>query len=210
MIVLGSVTTVFYVLLVSIKGDHVIKSAFCTLYISFNFPVINGCTSGFMEIDLLMKRAEKIPSGTINENSLDGKFRLLDESFSCSGAMTGLLFVGLYRTGGGRNMYPEIQLWRNTVGNTYTRQASEEIRLAAGVFSPDGVLQYNLTTPMSFQSGDKCGVYQPAIGDSIVRVYYRPATATTYELGDNAPSTINLLDLSQRTDELILISPVTG
>ena len=163
-----------------------------------------------MELDLLMKRAEKIPNGNINENSLDGKFRLLDESFSCSGTMTGLLFVGLYRTGGGRNQYPEIQLWRNTVGNTYTRQASEVMQLTAGVFSPDGVLQYNLTTPMSFQSGDKLGVYQPDIEDSIVRVYYRSATATTYELGNNAPSTINLPNLSVRTDELILISPVTG
>ena len=172
--------------------------------------VINGCASGFMELDLLMKRAEKIPNGGIDGNSLDGKFRLLDESFNCSGTMTGLFFVGLYRTGGGRNQYPEIQLWRNTGGNMYTKQASEEIRQAGGDFSPDGVLQYNLTTPMLFESGDKLGVYQPATGDSIVRVFYRSATATTYELGNNAPSTINIPDLSEKTDELILISPVTG
>ena len=172
--------------------------------------VINGCTSGFMEIDLLRKRAEKIPNGEINENSLDGKFRLLDESFSCSGTMTGLLFVGLYRTDGGGDMYPEIQLWRNTGGNTYIKNASEEMQLTAGVFSPDGVLQYNLSTPMLFESGDKLGVYQPAIDDSRVRVYYRSATATTYELGNNAPSTINLGNLSSKEDELILISPVTG
>ena len=172
--------------------------------------MINGCTSGFMELDLLRKRAEKIPNGGINENSLDGKFGLVDESFSCNGTMTGLLFVGLYRTGGGRTTYPEIQLWRNTGGNTYTRLASEEMQLTAGVFSPDGVVQYNLTTPMSFESGDKLGVYQPAIGDSIVRVYYRSATATTYELGNNAPSTISLGDLSSRDDQLILISPVSG
>ena len=163
-----------------------------------------------MELDLLRKRAGKIPDGDINENSLDGKFRLLDESFSCSGTMTGLLFVGLYRTGMGRDMYPEIQLWRNTGGNTYTRQAGEEMELAVGVFGPDGVLQYNLTTPMLFQSGDKLGVYQPAIGDSIVRVYYRSGTATTYELGNNAQSTINLPALSSKFDEQVLISPVTG
>ena len=164
-----------------------------------------------MELDLLRKRAEKIPNGDINENSLDGKFRLLDESFICSGTMTGILFVGLYRTGGGRFTYPEIQLWRNSRGNTYTRQASEEIRLVAGVFSPDGVLQYNLITSMSFQSGDKLGVYQPAKDKSRVRVYYnRSATATTYELGNNAPSTIDLPSLSEKTDELILLSPVTG
>ena len=163
-----------------------------------------------MELDLLRKRAEKTSNDGVNEDSLDDKFRLLDESFSCSGTINGILFVGLYRTGGDREDYPEIQLWRNTGGNTYTRQASEQIRLAAGVFSPDGVLHYSLTTPMSFQSGDKLGVYQPAKDDSIVRVYYRSATATTYELGNNAPSTISIPDLSEKSDELVLISPVTG
>ena len=84
--------------------------------------------------------------------------------------MTGLLLVGtLGLTSGMRNQqYPEIQLWRNTDGNTYTRQASQEIRLAEGDFSPDGVLQYNLTTPISFQSGDVLGVYQPSTESSVV------------------------------------------
>ena len=186
-----------------------LKSAFCTLS-RHNFPVINCCTSGFMELDLLRRRAEKIPFGGISDNSLDDKFRLLVESFSCSGTMTGLHLVGAVRTGGGRNMYPEIQLWRNTVGNTYTRQASEVMQLIAGVFSPDGVLQYNLSMPMSFQSGDKLGVYQPAKDDSIVRVYYRSANSTSYELGNNAPSTIDLDDLSEKYDELVLISPMSG
>ena len=163
-----------------------------------------------MELDLLMKRVEKISNEGVNEDSLDDKFRLLDESFSCSGIMTGILFVGLYRTGDDREDYPEIQLFRNTGGDTYIKQASEEMQLTAGVFSPDGVLQYNLTTPMSFQSGDKLGVYQPAKDVSIVRVYYRSATATTYELGNNAPSTISIPDLAEKFDELILISPVTG
>ena len=84
-----------------------------TLTHSYSFDylaVINGCTSGFMELDLITKRVEKISNEGINEDSLDDKFRLLDESFSCSGTMTGLLFVGLYRTGGGRNMYPEIRI----------------------------------------------------------------------------------------------------
>ena len=126
--------------------------------------------------------------------------------------MTGVLIVGTVRIGGGRDKYPEIQIWRNTGGNTYTRQASQEIRLAEGDFSPDGVLQYNLTTPILFQSGDVLGVYQPAEGDSVVRVYYRQATAAvTYELGEN-PTTIsiNLPDLSSVNDQLILVSPVSG
>ena len=109
-----------------------------------------ACTRGFIELDMLRRRAEKIPGGGTSNQGLDEEFRLLpNESFSCSGTMTGLLLVGtLGRTSGKRNhdQYPEIQIWRNTGGNTYTRQASQEIRLAEGdYFSPDGVLQYNLT-----------------------------------------------------------------
>ena len=123
--------------------------------------------------------------------------------------MTGLLLVGTLRTSGRKRQYPEVQLWRNTGGNTYTRQASQEIRLAEGDFSPNGVLQYNLTTPISFQSGDVLGVYQPDHRKSIVRVYYSQENGITYRNSKN-PTSINLSILSLVSDELILVSPVSG
>ena len=125
------------------------------------YNAVHGCTSGFMELELLNRRAEKIPGGGEGTGGgLDNEFRLiLSESFSCSGILTSLLLVGTVR--GGRNQYPEIQIWRNTGSNTYTRNGSKHIKLNLGDFSPDGVLRYNLTTPISFQSGDVLGVYQP-------------------------------------------------
>ena len=182
---------------------------------SFNAVVINGCTSGFMELDLLRQRAEKITNGGMNDDSLDNNFILLPgDSFSCSGTMTGLLFVGTYRTGKDRTLYPEIQIYRNTGGgNTYTRQGSETIELAEGDFSPDGVLQYNLTTPISFQSGDVLGVYQPDQSVSVVRVYYRQlqgTTVTIYRNSDSPMSSISLNDLTTVMDQKILISPISG
>ena len=172
----------------------------------------NGCTSGFMDLDLLRKRAEKVFSGAMNEDSLDDRFILLTgNSFSCNGTMTDLLLVGAVRTGMMRDEYPEIQIYRNTGGgNTYTMQGSETIELAEGDFSPDGVLQYTLTTPISFQSGDVLGVYQPAIGDSVVRVYYIQAAATTHQNTNSPMSSINLNDFSIVTDQEILISPISG
>ena len=165
-----------------------------------------------MDLDLLRKRAEKVSNGGMNDDSFDNHFILLPgDSFSCSGTMTGLLLVGAIRAGGARTMYPKIQIYRNTGGNTYTRQgSSQEIRLAEGDFSPDGVLQYNLTTPISFQSGDVLGVYQPSKLDSVVRVYYRQRTATTYQNSDSPTSSINLNDLSTVEDQEILISPISG
>ena len=45
-------------------------------------------------------------------------------------------------------------------------------KLAAGDFSPDGVLSYTLPTPLPFQSGDVLGVYQPITHLSVVRLYH--------------------------------------
>ena len=175
--------------------------------------VVDGCTSGFIELALLNRRAKKISGGPIDAGGgLNDEFRLLPgESFSCSGTMTGLLLVGAVRTGGRRIQYPEIQIWRNTGGNTYIRQASQEIRLNPGDFSPDGVLQYNLTTPMAFQSGDMLGVYQPREQNSVVRVYYDINVTTTYRLSNGNPSSpINLQNLTLVNNQLVLVSPISS
>ena len=160
---------------------------------------------------MLRRRAEKIPGGGTSNQGLDGEFRLLpNESFSCSGTMTGLLLVGTLGTSGKRNQYPEIQIWRNTDGNTYTRQANQEIRLAEGDFSPDGVFQYNLTTLISFQSGDVLGVYQPSTTSSVVRVYYSQENQITFRVTNNPTSPIATPNLLSASDELILMSPISG
>ena len=162
-----------------------------------------------MELDLLRRRAEKIPGSNFSDEGLNDEFRLLpNESFSCNGVMTGLLLVVTILNVGEK--YPEIQIWRNTGGSNYTRQASEEIRLNPGDFSPDGVLQYNLTTHMSFQSGDVLGVYQPFLLDSVLRVYWQfNSTSVTYKNSFNPLSPINVLNLPIMTSEKILISPIT-
>ena len=167
---------------------------------------------------MLRRRAEKIPGHGTSNKGLSNEFRLLPgESFSCSGTMTGLLLVGAYRDSTNRiirrlKRFPEIQIWRNTGGNTYTRLGSEEIRLTEGDFSPDGVLQYNLSTPISYQSGDVLGVYQPLQLLSLVRVYYSHGLVTTYRQLGRDPTTVDLLDLRLSTisDQQILISPVSG
>ena len=94
----------------------------------------------------------------------------------------------------------------------FTRQASQEIRLNPGDFSSDGVLQYILTTPMSFQSGDVLGVYQPQSEESVVSLYYtrNNSAPDSYQLPtDNSPLTI-ALQQTIRTSQLLLLSPITG
>ena len=174
-----------------------------------------------MSLDVLEKRAEKISSVLVNilsQNDLDGEVRLVPGlTFNCSGKIASLLLgVDVRTVTVNRDEYPEAQLWREDPELSqdnyiiYKKNTSQEIRLAAGDFSPDGVLQYNLTTPIQFQSGDFLGVYQPPQDESIVRLFYAndpKATITYYRnhyidmVTASDPSTIN---------ESMLVIPITG
>ena len=101
----------------------------------------------------------------------------------------------------------------------FTRLARQEIRLNPGDFSPDGVLQYNLTTPISFQSGDVLGVYQPVESNSVVTVYYHDRddvnTSIMYcgPFASNPPSSLTAgiqQSLTVMNGKQLLIFPVTG
>ena len=97
----------------------------------------------------------------------------------------GLKLVSYDKGGTGSDM--EEKKWR------YQLDSRQEIRLAAGDFSPDGVLQYNLTTPLPFQNGDVLGVWQPASSSSVVRLYHDGQTGgpLSYETNFN-PSAITI------------------
>ena len=169
-----------------------------------------------MQLDILRKNAELINNDRELIDSLDTEFRLFpSKNFTCSGSITGVLLGADIRwTSDMKSPYPEIQIWRNIMGtDQFTRQASKEIRLNPGDFSSNGVLQYILTTPMSFQSGDVLGVYQPQSEESVVSLYYtrNNSASDSYQLPtDNSPLTIALQQTIRRTNELLLLSPIIG
>ena len=117
-------------------------------------------------------------------------------------------------------LYPEVQIWSLNSMNS-TRQVSQQIRLNPGDFSREGVLKCNLDPPMSFQSGDVLGVYQPPRSSSAVKVFYRDnddvamssICCTTVSQISNPPSMLpgtvrqsfNVMNGKQ-----LLISPETG
>ena len=130
--------------------------------------------------------------------NLDGNFRLIiGMRFTCPGSLTSHLLGVDIRSGGGRNLYPEVHLWRQRGGgNNYGRQGSgQEIRLAAGDFSSDGVLQYNLSPALPFRDGDVLGVWQPASSSSVVRLYHDGQTGNPsfYETNNNPYKIIMLI-----------------
>ena len=170
-----------------------------------------------MKLDILKKRAGKIPDGGSSQNRLnDDKFRLYDLGFThCSGGghITSLL-LGVDITGG--TQYPEVQIWdrtgNNGNGNDANKQGSQQIILSQGDFSPSGVFQYNLTTPLTFRAHSMFGVYQPP--QSSVRFYYHNSSTQTspyfYERMGNTNTLTGIRQKVINTDGVILIHPITG
>ena len=167
-----------------------------------------------MELNLLKRRAEKISNAVISQNFLDGNFRLVTGmSFACSGSLTGLLLGVDVRPGGGRSQYPEVQIWRRRGGgNNYDRQGTQPISLAAGNFSPDGVLQYNLNSALSFLSGDVLGVWQPSSGSSVVRLFHDGLNGgpSSIETTSNPGTSINTNGLASSTTTILIHAVTTG
>ena len=90
----------------------------------------------------------------------------------------------------------------------------EEIRLDPGAFSPSGVFEYPLSTPINFQSGDILGVWQPIEQDSIARIFYTSnenSAPITYSYS-GATNDVYNIDSGFTTiqNQFILISPVAG
>ena len=192
---------------------------FVLVHLYLCIVAVAGCTSGFMQLDLLQKRAEKISSGnTVSGNKLDHELRVVPElKFTCSGNIASLLFGGDVRTSvDNRVEYPEVQIWRRRsarfIGVHYTKEYSHTIELSSGNFSSDGLLRYNLTTPIPFENEDVFGVYHPLQNDSIVRLFYvDDPNAPVSEFANNLNiDTIIPLITPDLSNHHMLIYPVTG
>lgn len=171
-----------------------------------------------MQFDVLQRRAAKIPVVNVRSpNRLNYEFRLFpDMNFTCSGSISSLLLgVDIRTVSEDRNQYPEIQIWRNIGGSFVRKSGKQKIQLVEGDFSPDGVLLYNLTPPLQFQTGDIFGVYQPPQSDSVVRLYYSEDDSGSTSLQIKSihnPSIGSLRSnlLRKVIGQSILLSPITG
>ena len=172
--------------------------------------VVFSCNAGFMQLDLLRKRAEKISGGNyVSTNRLDNELRLMPGlNFTCSGNITAFLLSGIVRRFilGSRDQYPAVQILRPGHRFILPHQvASQEIRLAEGNFSANGVLYYNLTTPIQFQSRDWLAVNHPRSNSSVVQLFYANlSTSLAYKI------TQNFTILDTITDQSVLLLPITG
>ena len=130
-----------------------------------------GCTSD----DFLTPEALRQKTLEVNINRVvvrDRQQRVFpDISFTCNGSITKWI-VGA-GTGGGSSPSSELQIWRRSGADSYTKVASTQLT-AQSPINNSNVYEYVPSSPLGFQEGDVLGVYQRE--DSSVVPYYQEST----------------------------------
>ena len=109
-------------------------------------------------------------------------------TFTCNGFITKWIVGGT--TDNTKSLQPELQIWRNTGGTSYTKASFSVLPFSTLV---SNVAEYTLSTPLEFQEGDILGVYQPRRLDSALVVYYQECDGpVNYQEGSNSLSTVTL------------------
>ena len=140
------------------------------------------CTSGFIDRDVLERRASKIDSDATGVSSTilsRGEFLAMPGwNFSCNGTITSLVVGVEVRDLNGNAA--RIDLWRPSydssreiTGYEWVPDAQTYLTFRPGDFNPDGVYEYHIPgSGIQYKSGDIFGVYQSSTIDSPVRIFY--------------------------------------
>ena len=126
----------------------------------------SDCTNGFTNLNEIL-----VALGVENR---DRQQRIIpDINFTCDGAITKWIVVGRWDDGGMRDWYPDLQIWRSTGTNMFTKVGNTTLRVEDGSDSVT-YYEYNLTTPLNFQAGDVLGIFQPDMGRNLLGVNFLP------------------------------------
>ena len=127
-------------------------------------------SSGFLTPEALR---QKTLEANVNRVAIrDRQQRVFpDISFTCNGSITKWI-VGA-GTGGDSSPSSELQIWRRSGADSYTKVASTQLT-AQSPINNSNVYEYVLSSPLGFQEGDILGVYQRE--NSSVVPYYQEST----------------------------------
>ena len=71
-----------------------------------------------------------------------------------------------------RDWYPDLQIWRRTGTNTFTKVGNTTLRIETGS-SDMTYYEYSPPSPLSFQTGDVLGIFQPDMERNRLRLYFQ-------------------------------------
>ena len=113
-----------------------------------------------------------------------------DINFTCDGVITKWIVGGFWVDNSALIPGPELQLWRKTTSNNYTKINGTFV--TSSVNSDNGIFSSSSFSPIPFQAGDILGIFVPCLGSTRLRLrselscgplnYYTvisPSTAST-------------------------------
>ena len=116
-----------------------------------------------------MRELGRVTGGTLRNR--DQQQRIIPSiAFRCNGSITKWIVAAKWEDGGGRNYFPELQIWRSSFGRLYRRISTST--LTATAENANSVYEHTPSSPLPFQGGDILGIFQPSRAASRLRVYY--------------------------------------
>ena len=136
-----------------------------------------------MDYSLLVRKASQIKNsegeGSLSNNGLGNSnskrlYAMPNLQFVCSGNITGFLLGADVRIDSGRDEHLRVGLLEVLNSNRYSKVdgSFRRITLSADNFSTSGLIYYELSDPITYDSNQVLGVEQPDTDESIVRLYY--------------------------------------
>ena len=136
-----------------------------------------------MDYSLLVQKASQIEDskgeGSLSNNGLgvsnsDRLYAMPNLQFVCSGNITGFLLGVDIRIDSERDKHLKVGLLNVLSSNRYSKVdgSFRNITLSADNFSTSGLIYYELSDPIKYDSNQILGVEQPDTRKSIVRLYY--------------------------------------
>ena len=89
--------------------------------------------------------------------------------FTCTGLLTKWIIGG--EPNQFNNPFPELQLWRATSQNSYSKAGFSLIASLPNATMYTNVYEYILDTPLEFQVGDVFGLYKPRENESVLNIF---------------------------------------
>ena len=119
-------------------------------------PVHMQCINGFIEIDTLVEKAALVGK-LVRWEKKQMIFPAIN--FTCTTTVSGWNFVAESRAGRGRKLYPEVQIWRTTSAQQYSRIHRTSTQWFHTT-EHSNVFRYSGFS-VQVQAGDILGVFQP-------------------------------------------------
>lgn len=125
--------------------------------------------SGFIEESALRSKAALIGRTVTRQRE---QVVIPEISFTCAGTISQWRFVAERISGGGRNRYPELQVWRPQQDSPQIYALVQSVTVSPQSTAQSNVYTHTMASPIHYQTGDVLGLYQPLSDASAYKVYY--------------------------------------